>query len=81
MLLLVGVAVGSGLFLGVPLALDSLGAVLVELAILLLDLFLAALCLSASTGTVAQGRVSYMCLRERVSCGAVAICQWLSPAG
>lgn len=51
-LLLVGV--GSGLLLGVLLALDPLGAVLVELAVLLLDLFLAALCLAASAGTVTQ---------------------------
>lgn len=57
LLLLVGVAVGPGLLLGVLLALDPLGAVLVELAVLLLDLFLAALGLAASAGTV-QGGVS-----------------------
>lgn len=48
------VSIGSGLHLGILLALDSLGAVLVELAVLLLDLFLTALCLAASTGTVTQ---------------------------
>lgn len=42
------------LFLCRPLTLNALGTVLVELAVLLLDLVLALLCLATSTGTVTQ---------------------------
>lgn len=42
------------LFLCRPLTLNTLGTVLVELAVLLLDLVLALLCLATSTGTVTQ---------------------------
>jgi len=42
------------LFLCHPLTLNTLGAVLVELAVLLLDLVLALLCLATSTSTVIQ---------------------------
>jgi hypothetical protein len=51
---LASVTLAFGLFLCRPLALDTLGAVLVELAVLLLDLVLALLCLATSTGTVTQ---------------------------
>jgi hypothetical protein len=49
---LASVAVALVLILCYPLALNSLGAVFVELLVLLLNLVLTLLCLSASAGTV-----------------------------
>jgi hypothetical protein len=49
---LASVVVALVLILCYPLALNSLGAVFVELLVLLLNLVLTLLCLSASAGTV-----------------------------